>query len=44
VLDAYETDVRPILLELRSELGVPVDPFEAYRAEHADRLVQERAG
>jgi L-rhamnose isomerase / sugar isomerase len=44
VLDAYETDVRPILLELRSELGVPVDPFEAYRAEHADRLVRERAG
>jgi L-rhamnose isomerase/sugar isomerase len=44
LLDAYETDVRPILLQLRSELGVPVDPFEAYRAEHADRLVRERAG
>ena len=44
LLDAYETDVRPILLQLRSELGVPADPFEAYRAEHADRLVRERAG
>jgi L-rhamnose isomerase/sugar isomerase len=43
LLDAYETDVRPILLELRRELGVPVDPFEAYRAEHADRLVRERS-
>jgi L-rhamnose isomerase / sugar isomerase len=44
LLDAYETDVRPILLQFRSELGVPADPFEAYRAEHADRLVRERAG
>jgi len=43
LLDAYETDVRPILLELRSELGVPADPFEAYRTEHADRLVRERS-
>ena len=44
LLDAYETDVRPILLQFRSELGVPADPFEAYRAEHADRLLRERSG
>ena len=42
LLDAYETDVRPVLARLRAELGVPADPVEAFRAEHAARLARER--
>ena len=29
--DAYETDVRPILAEMREEIGRPADPLAAYR-------------
>jgi L-rhamnose isomerase/sugar isomerase len=32
LMDAYETDVRPALHELRRELGVPQDPVAAFRA------------
>jgi L-rhamnose isomerase/sugar isomerase len=42
LLDAYETDVRPLLARLRAELDLPPDPVEAFRAEHADRLAAER--
>jgi L-rhamnose isomerase / sugar isomerase len=42
LLDAYETDVRPLLARLRAELDLPRDPVEAFRAEHADRLAAER--
>ncbi|MGH3026933.1 MAG: L-rhamnose isomerase [Gaiellaceae bacterium] len=31
-MDAFETDVRPLLARLRSELGVEADPVEAFRA------------
>jgi L-rhamnose isomerase / sugar isomerase len=30
--DAYHTDVRPLLIRAREELGVPADPVAAYRA------------
>ena len=30
--DAYNTDVRPLLCQVREEMGVPVDPIAAYRA------------
>jgi L-rhamnose isomerase/sugar isomerase len=42
LLAAYETDVRPLLETLRAEQGLPPDPVEAFRAEHAERLVLER--
>jgi L-rhamnose isomerase/sugar isomerase len=43
LLDAYESDVRPLLAELRGELGLAPDPVEAFRAEgHAERLAAER--
>jgi len=29
---AYRTDVRPLLREVRREMGVPADPLAAYRA------------
>ena len=41
--DAYRTDVRPLLAQVREELGVPADPIAAYRASgHDQKLVSER--
>ncbi|HEY7396965.1 MAG TPA: L-rhamnose isomerase [Gaiellaceae bacterium] len=43
LLEAFETDVRPVLAELRSELGVDPDPVEAFRrGGFGERLAQER--
>jgi len=42
--DAFETDVRPILEQLRAERGLPADPVVAFRSEgHEQRLARERA-
>ena len=32
VMDAYNTDVRPLLADLREEMGLPRDPYRAYLA------------
>jgi L-rhamnose isomerase/sugar isomerase len=43
LLDAFETDVRPLLAELRERLGVETDPVAAFRAGgYAEKLAQER--
>jgi L-rhamnose isomerase/sugar isomerase len=43
LLDAYESDVRPLLARLRRELGVEADPVEAFRAGgFAAKLAAER--
>jgi L-rhamnose isomerase / sugar isomerase len=43
LLDAYETDVRPLLARSAAERGAPADPMVAFRAEgHAERLARER--
>ena len=43
LVDAYETDVRPLLARLRAELGLEPDPVEAFRAGgYAERLAAER--
>ena len=43
LLDAYETDVRPLLARLRESTGVEADPVAAFRAGgHAARLAAER--
>ena len=43
LLEAFESDVRPLLAELRAELGVAADPVEAFRTGgHGERLAQER--
>jgi L-rhamnose isomerase/sugar isomerase len=43
LVDAFETDVRPLLARLRGELGLEADPVEAFRRQgHAERLAQER--
>ena len=43
LLEAFETDVRPVLAELRRGLGVPENPVAAFReGGHAETLAQER--
>jgi L-rhamnose isomerase/sugar isomerase len=43
LLEAFETDVRPLLARHREVLGIDPDPVEAFRrAGHRDRLTRER--
>jgi L-rhamnose isomerase / sugar isomerase len=43
LVDAFETDVRPLLAELREQLGLDPDPVEAFRRSgEADRLARAR--
>jgi L-rhamnose isomerase / sugar isomerase len=43
LMQAFETDVRPLLGDLRSELGLAPEPVEAFRAGgYAERLAEER--
>jgi L-rhamnose isomerase/sugar isomerase len=43
LIEAFETDVRPLLARLREEIGVDPDPVEAFRrGGHAERLARER--
>jgi L-rhamnose isomerase/sugar isomerase len=45
LMDAYNTDVRPLLAEIRTELGLDPDPMAAYaRSGYAERIVAERVG
>ncbi len=42
-MDAFATDVRPLLAELREEQGLDGDPMAAYlRSGYADRIAAER--
>ncbi|WP_020574268.1 L-rhamnose isomerase [Actinopolymorpha alba] len=43
VMDAYNTDVRPLLAQVREEMGLDPDPVAAYRRSgHAERVREER--
>jgi L-rhamnose isomerase/sugar isomerase len=45
LMDAFNTDVRPMLAEVREGLGLDPDPMAAYaRSGYADRIVKERVG
>jgi len=44
LMDAYNTDVRPLLAELRVDMGLDPDPMAAYvRSGYAERILAERA-
>jgi L-rhamnose isomerase/sugar isomerase len=44
LLDAYQTDVRPLCAKVRSELGAAADPVAQLRASgYAQRMARERA-
>ncbi len=42
--DAYETDVRPLLAQVRKEMGLNPDPIAAYQADDYARKVAEERG
>ncbi len=44
LMEAYETDVRPLLARVREESGRPPDPIAAYRADDYARRVAEERG
>jgi L-rhamnose isomerase / sugar isomerase len=45
LMDAYSTDVRPLLGSLREQLGVDTDPYAAYAASgYQERIARERVG
>jgi L-rhamnose isomerase/sugar isomerase len=45
MMDAYNTDVRPLLAELRTETGLDPDPVAAYRGSgYAEKIIAERVG
>jgi L-rhamnose isomerase/sugar isomerase len=45
LIDAYNTDVRPLLAEVRADMGLDPDPLGAYaRSGYAERIVAERVG
>ena len=45
LMDAYNTDVRPMLARLREDAGLDPDPMAAYaRSGYAERIAAERVG
>ena len=45
LMDAYSTDVRPLLAAVREEAGLEPDPVAAYqRSGYAEKIVAERTG
>jgi L-rhamnose isomerase/sugar isomerase len=45
LMDAYNTDVRPLLAELREEMGLEPNPLAAYAASgYAEKIIAERVG
>jgi len=45
LMDAYNADVRPLLADLRRELGMDGDPMSAYaKSGYAEKIVAERVG
>ena len=45
LMDAYNTDVRPLLAGLREEMGLAPDPFGAYlESGYGEKIIAERKG
>ncbi|MFC2055784.1 sugar isomerase, partial [Chloroflexota bacterium] len=42
--EAYETDVRPLLTQVRAEMGCPPDPIAALRTDDYTRRIAEKRG
>ena len=43
MVDAFDTDVRPLLMQVRSEKGIDVEPLAAYRADgYVKKVAKER--
>jgi L-rhamnose isomerase / sugar isomerase len=45
LMDAFNTDVRPLLAELREEIGIDPDPVSAYlRSGYPEKIIVDRVG
>jgi L-rhamnose isomerase/sugar isomerase len=45
LMDAYNTDVRPLLASLREEMGLAPDPVRAYLASgYGEKIIASRVG
>jgi L-rhamnose isomerase / sugar isomerase len=45
LMNAYDTDVRPLLAQLREEMGLDPDPMTAYaRSGYAEQIAADRVG
>ena len=45
LMDAFETDVRPLLARVRAEMGAAADPLRAYAASgYQQKIERERIG
>jgi L-rhamnose isomerase/sugar isomerase len=45
LMDAYNTDVRPLLADLREDMGLDPDPIAAYhRSGYGEKIIAERVG
>ena len=42
--DAYRHDARPLLAQVRAEMGIPVDPIAAYHASGYEKIIREERG
>lgn len=42
--EAYRTDVRPLLAQVRMELGAPADPLAAYQASGYEKKIRDARG
>ena len=42
--EAYRTDVRPLLAQVREELGIPTDPIAAYKASGYEAKIRAERG
>jgi L-rhamnose isomerase/sugar isomerase len=45
IMDAYNTDVRPLLGEVRADAGLDPNPIKAYRESgYQEKIVKDRVG
>ncbi len=44
ITDAYRTDVRPLLAQVREEMGLAADPLVAYRSSGYEQKIQKERG
>jgi L-rhamnose isomerase/sugar isomerase len=44
MVEAFDTDVRPLLMQARTEMDIPADPIAAYRADDYARRVADKRG
>ncbi len=44
LMNAFRTDVRPLLAKVREEMGVPIDPIAAYKASGYEEKIRKERG